>query len=64
MLVKVNKEPVTTLLKLKLSLQDKIDDIEKYYNRYDEQIFYDGQTTAFNYAIDIIDEELEKLSKK
>ena len=60
----MNKEPVTTLLKLKLSLQDKIDDIEKYYNRYDEQIFYDGQTTAFNYAIDIIDEELEKLSKK
>lgn len=60
----MNKEPVTTLLKLKLSLQDKIDDIEKYYNRYDEQIFYDGQTTALNYAIDIIDDELEKLSKK
>lgn len=60
----MNKEPVTTLLRLKLALQDKIDDIEKYYNRYDEQIFYDGQTLSLNYVIDLIDEELDNLSKQ
>lgn len=60
----MNKEPVTTLLKLKLALQDKIDDIGKYYNRYDEQIFYDGQTLSLNYVIDLIDKELDNLSKQ
>ena len=63
MVIKLNNELVTTLLKLKLSIQDKIDDIERYYNRYDEQIYYDGQTTAFDYVIDLIDDELAKISE-
>ena len=60
----MTKEPTVTLLELKLVLQNKIDDIEKYYNHYDEQIFYDGQLMIINYIIDLIDEKLECLSQK
>lgn len=58
----MNKDLVTTLIKLKLELQDEIDKINEYYNHYDEQIFYDGQLSAYNKAIDFIDVELEKLT--